>query len=60
MENKIVTDWTEVGPSAHGALIGLKLILKGLEGQDYPVDVLKAVLENYENRIAEYLVEKKD
>ena len=60
MENKIVTDWTEVGPSAHGALIGLKMILKGLEGQDYPVDVLKAVLENYENRIAEYLAEKKD
>jgi len=60
MENKIVTDWTEVGPSAHGALIGLKLILKGLEGQDYPVDVLKAVLKNYENSIAEYLAEKKD
>ena len=59
MENKIVTDWTEVGPSAHGALIGLKLILKGLEGQDYPVDVLKAVLKNYENSIAEYRAEKK-
>jgi hypothetical protein len=35
------------------------LILKGLEGQDYPVDVLKAVLKNYENSIAEYLAEKK-
>lgn len=59
MENKIVTDWTEVGPTAHGALIGLKLILEGLDGQDYPVDVLKAVLKNYENQIAEYLAEKK-
>ena len=60
MENKIVTDWTEVGPSAHGVLIALKGILKGLEGQDYPVDVLKAVLKGYEKDIAEYLVEKKD
>ena len=60
MENKIVTDWTAVAPSAHGTLVGLKRILEGLDGQDYPVDVLKAVLENYENRIAEYLAEKKD
>ena len=60
MENKIVTDWNAVAPTAHGTLVGLKMILEGLEGQDYPVDVLKAVLENYENRIAEYLVEKKD
>ncbi|MFM6944936.1 MAG: hypothetical protein ACKOXV_06580 [Bacteroidota bacterium] len=60
MENKIVTDWTAVAPSAHGTLIGLKLILKGLEGHDYPVDVLKKVLDGYENRIAEYLAEKKD
>ena len=59
MENKIVTDWTAVAPCAHGTLVGLKLILKGLEGQDYPVDVLKAVLKNYENSIAEYLAEKK-
>jgi hypothetical protein len=60
MENKIVTDWTAVAPSAHGTLVGLKLILKGLEGHDYPVDVLKKVLDGYENRIAEHLAEKKD
>ena len=60
MENKVVTDWNTVGPSAHGTLVGLKLILKGLEGHDYPVDVLKTVLEGYEKKIAEYLVEKKD
>jgi hypothetical protein len=60
MENKIVTDWTAVAPSAHGTLVGLKRILEGLDGQDYPVDVLKAVLKGYEKDIAEYLVEKKD
>ena len=59
MENKIVTDWTAVAPSAHGTLVGLKRILEGLDGQDYPVDVLKAVLKNYEKDIAEYLAEKK-
>jgi len=60
MENKIVTDWTAVAPSAHGTLVGLKRILEGLDGQDYPVDVLKAVLKGYEKDIAEYLAEKKD
>ena len=60
MENKIVTDWTAVAPSAHGTLVGLKLILKGLENTEYPVNVLRAVLEGYENRIAEYLQEKGD
>ena len=59
MENKIVTDWTAVAPSAHGTLVGLKRILEGLDGQDYPVDVLKAVLKGYEKDIAEYLAEKK-
>jgi len=60
MENKIVTDWNAVAPTAHGTLVGLKRILEGLDGQDYPVDVLKAVLKGYEKDIAEYLVEKKD
>jgi hypothetical protein len=60
MENKIVTDWTAVAPSAHGTLVGLKRILQGLEGQEYPVNVLKAVLEDYEHRIAEYLADKGD
>ena len=60
MENKIVTDWTAVAPSAHGTLVGLKRILEGLDGQDYPVDVLKAVLKGYEKDIAEYLAENKD
>ena len=60
MENKIVTDWTAVAPSAHGTLVGLKRILEGLDGQDYPVDVLNAVLKGYEKDIAEYLAEKKD
>ena len=58
MENKVVTDWTAVAPHAHGTLVGLKLILDGLENTDYPVSVLKAVLEGYENRIAEHLKEK--
>lgn len=58
MENKIVTDWNTVGPSAHGTLVGLKLILTGLENTEYPVAVLKAVLDGYEKKIAEYLQEK--
>jgi hypothetical protein len=60
MENKNVTDYTEVGPTAHGTLVGLKLILTGLENTEYPVNVLKAVLEGYEKKIAQYLAEKKD
>jgi hypothetical protein len=60
MENKIVTDWNAVAPSAHGTLVGLKMILNGLENTDYPVNVIKAVLEDYEGRIAEYLKEKGD
>jgi hypothetical protein len=60
MENKVVTDWNAVAPSAHGTLVGLKLILTGLENHDYPVNVLKKVLDGYEKQIAEYLAEKKD
>ena len=41
MENKEVTDWIAVAPHAHGTLVGLKLILDGLENADYPVSVLR-------------------
>lgn len=58
MENKIVTDWNAVAPSAHGTLVGLKLILTGLENTEYPVKVLKAVLDGYEKQIAQYLQDK--
>ncbi len=60
MENKEVTDWIAVAPHAHGTLVGLKLILDGLENADYPVSVLRTVLEGYEKRIAEHLKEKGD